>query len=238
VLVANASAGFLNNATIDSASQGLGVSGGALGVNGGTIENSRVGVYANAGGSLQLDGGVLITGSSFMGVSADHGGSVNLQNATVQNSGNTGVMAFSGGSAFIGSNGLVQNNRFGGVDANAGTADVEGHVTGNGCGVCAENGGRLTIQNGALVDGNGTGVQLGVGASFAMQQATIRNNTNDGVHLQGTASGMFNDNNTITGNGGWGIFCDGPPAVAQIQAPQGVGNVSGNSAGQIDCPTT
>ena len=67
---------------------------------------------------------------------------------------------------------------------------------------------------------------------------TIKNNTGNGVHLAGTASGGFNQMNTITGNSQWGIFCDGPPAVAQIQTPPAIDDISGNSAGQINCPET
>jgi hypothetical protein len=240
VLVDNASAGFLNNSTIDGAGDGIGASGAsAIGFNGGTIKNSVTNaVHANNGGHIQLSGGVLVTDTGFHGVVAQTGGSVEVQQATVQNSNGTGVFAFQGGSVHVTQNALIRNNRFGGVGANAGSAEVDGHVTGNGgCGVCGYNGGHLTVQDGALIDANlGDGVQAGVGSTVAVQRATITNNTNSGIHLQGTASAGFDPNNTITGNGQWGIFCDGPPAVAQIQAPQGVGTISGNAAGSIHCP--
>lgn len=240
VLVANASAGFLNNSTINGAGEGIAASGaGAIGFNGGTIKNSGTNaVHASNGGSVQLGGGVLVTDTGFHGVVAQTGGSVEVQQGTVQNSNGTGVFAFQGGSVHVNQNALVQNNRFGGVGANAGSAEVDGHVTGNGgCGVCGYNGGHLTVQDGALIDANnGDGIQAGVGSTVAVQRATVTNNANAGIHLQGTASAGFDPNNTITGNGTWGIFCDGPPAVAQIQDPQGVGTISGNAAGQIHCP--
>ena len=37
----------------------------------------------------------------------------------------------------------------------------------------------------------------------------------------------------VTGNGGYGIVCDGPPSVAVIRGNPGA--VSGNANGQIAC---
>jgi hypothetical protein len=232
----------LNNATIAGGGEGVSAQfGGSVVINGGTISGTQsFGVHAHEDGSIMLAGGAVVTDTAFHAVVAQTGGSVLLQQATVQNSAGTGVFAFQGGSVFVTRDALVRNNKFGGVGANAGVAEIDGHVTGNGgCGVCGFNGGHITVQDGALIDANhGDGVQAGVGSTLAVQKATIKDNTNAGIHLQGTASAGFNGDNTITGNGWWGIFCDGPPAVAQIQAPQGVGTVSGNAAGQINCPTS
>jgi hypothetical protein len=240
VLVANASAGFLNNSTIDGAGDGIAASSaGAIAVNGGTIKNCRDNaVHASNGGHVQLGGGVVVTDTGFHGVVAQTGGSVEVQQATVQNSAGTGVFAFQGGSVHVRQDAVIKNNRFGGVGANAGSAEVDGYVTGNGgCGVCGYNGGHLTVQDGARIDANhGDGIQAGVGSTVAVQRAAVTNNEYAGIHLQGTSSAGFDPNNTITGNGSWGILCDGPPAVAQIQDPQGVGTIGANGAGSIRCP--
>jgi hypothetical protein len=115
--------------------------------------------------------------------------------------------------------------------------------------VHAHEGGSIMLAGGVLVTDTGfhavvaqnagSGVEVGVGSTLAMQRATIKQNGGHGIHLAGTSSAAFGGgDNTITGNGGWGITCDGPPAVAQIQVGQGIGDVSGNAAGQISCPTT
>lgn len=242
MIVANSSTAFMNNLTVDHSHESLSVGGGgSLGVNGGTIENGVIGANVNGGGTLFLGGGVVVTGMSFIGVHAAHGGSATLQDATVQQNAQAGVAAFQGGTVFVTNRALVRANGNFGVSANAATADVEGHVTGNGgCGVCGYNGGHITVQNGALIDGNhGDGAQIGVGSSLATQHATIKDNGGNGISLQGTSTAAFgNGSNTITGNGGWGVFCEGPPAVAQIQAPQPSDDISGNAAGQISCPET
>lgn len=232
---------FLNNATIDGGNEGVSAqAGGSVSVNGGTIANVQsFAVHAHESGSVTLDGGVVVSNDGFQAVVAQDGGSVLLRRATVQGSAGTGVFAFQGGSVFVTRDALVQNNHQCGVIANAGAAEVDGHVTGNyGCGVGGYGGGQLTIQDGALIDANnGDGVQAGVGSTVVIQGVTIANNTGNGVHLTGTSSAAFNQTNTITGNGQWGIFCDGPPSVAQIQVPPSTNNIiSGNSAGQISCP--
>lgn len=233
----------LSNSTITGGDEGVSAnSGGSVGVDGGTISGAQSAVHAHEDGSIVLAGGVVVTDAGFHAVVAQDGGSVLLQSATVENSGGTGVFAFQGGSVFVTRDALVQNNRFGGVGANAGVAEVDGHVTHNqGVGVFGYNGGHITIQDGALVDENdGDGVQAGVGSTVVVQGATIRDNTTAGIHLTGTASAAFGGGNvTITGNGWWGVFCDGPPSVAQLQTSGSPNvNVSGNAAGQIDCPTT
>lgn len=239
VTVANSSTAFMNGLTIDDSNQNLSVGGGgSLGVDGGTIENGFVGANVNADGSLFLTGGVVVENNSFIGVHAAHGGSATLQQATVQGNTQAGVAAFQGGSVFVTNGAVVQNNGNFGVSANAAVADVEGHVTGNGgCGVCGYNGGHITVQGGALIDHNhGDGVQIGVGSSLATQSATIADNDGNGISVQGTSTAAFGSGgNTITGNGGAGVYCEGPPAVAQMQALQPGDNVSGNHGGQVDC---
>lgn len=244
VTVGGGSGLSLNGATVSGGGEGVSAqSGGSVSVNGGTITGtSSFAVHAHEGGSIFLDGGVVVSGAGFHAVVAQDGGSILLRSATVRDNGGFGVFAFQGGSVSVTRDTLVQGNRFAGVAANAGTAEVDGHVTRNhGAGVDAFNGGHLTIQDGAVVDANeGDGVQVAVGSTVALQGATIANNTGNGIHLSGTSSASFgNGDDAITGNGLWGVFCDGPPSVAQVDERGASGvTVGGNGSGQLDCPQT
>lgn len=235
------SIGNLNNSSVTGGNFGIDVGGGAfVNVNGGTVADSGTfGVHARNGASISLGGGAVVTGAGFHGAVADSGGSIDVQNATIQNSGGTGLFAFQGGAVAAFGGSVLQGNGQGGIGANAGAAQLSGGlVTGNSpMGALAYNGGALTIQDGAIVeDNNGSGVQLGVGSTLAVQQATIRDNTGHGIAANDTGV-IGGQGNTITGNGGWGVWCQAAPAVAMISTgPGGLGDLSGNAAGDENCP--
>jgi hypothetical protein len=66
------------------------------------------------------------------------------------------------------------------------------------------------------------------------KSSIVRNNSGDGVHLSDTSVAEVGDGtNQITGNGGHGIACDGPPSVAVIRGNPGT--VSGSASPQIVC---
>lgn len=241
ILVGTNSVANLSNTTVTGGKGGVDVGEGATAtINGGTISGARFfNVHARGGASVSLGGGALVTGSGFHGAQADTGGSITVGAATIQDSAGTGLFAFQGGSVAAFNGSLIKDNRQGGVGANAGVAQISGgRVSGNSpMGTLAYNGGALTIQDGAVVEDNtGSGVQLGVASTLAVQQATIRRNTGHGISANDT-SVIGGQGNEIVDNGGWGVWCQGPPAVAMIStAPGGLGNISGNAAGDENCP--
>lgn len=171
ISVTTGATGTLVNSTVDGFGRGVSVSqGGSLSITGAsTIRSSGdFNVEASNGGSVVIGGGgkfggvPLITDSGHHGVIAGWGGSITIGNAVVQNSAGTGVFAFQGGSVFVMRDTLIQGNARGGVAALGADAEVDGRVTRNfEYGVSGFNGGRLTIQDGAVIDDNaGPGVVL------------------------------------------------------------------------------
>jgi hypothetical protein len=124
------------------------------------------------------------------------------------------------------SNSVISGNAQQGVAVTAGTAAIRDTTT--------------IEQNG------GSGVQAELGSRVLIEgEVLIRSNNEHGIWLKDTSvvGGFPNASTRITLNKWRGIFCDPPPAVAQIQAHySGWGfmlnetHVSGNLLGQISCP--
>lgn len=239
VQLGGGAAGGLDNVSIDSCQTGIdvGYGGSTLKVGGGSIQCQN-GVQAESGGSLFLFGGATIHAAN-LGAFADQGGMISVDQATISNSGGYGVWA-QGGSISVGAGTLVTGSGFAGVEASdGGIAYVRGgaQVSGNGDGVDADGGGHLLL-GGAVVENNtGNGVKLAGGSTLDMTGSTVHGNGGDGLHLNDTSVAQFDPANPdqITGNGGWGIFCEGAPSVAMIEG--GPGTVSGNTTGQNNCPS-
>jgi parallel beta helix pectate lyase-like protein len=232
----------LTNVTIDGCQFGIGAgSGASVGVVGGSITGCRFfAVNVLDGADVTLNGGVAVADSRFQGVVADSGGSIQINDATISNSGIFDVAAFGGNVTVNGSNTLVTGSTFAGVSASdGGNASVTNgaRVSGNGGGgVSADNGGHLLVQDGGIVENNtGPGINLTGASSLRMRGgAVVRGNSGDGVHLSDTSVAEVGDGTSqITGNGGYGIVCDGPPSVAVIRGNPGT--VSSNALGQIAC---
>jgi hypothetical protein len=232
----------LTNVTIDGCSYGIGAGFGAsVVVVGGSITGCQFfGVNVTDDANVTLDGGVTVADTKGHGVVAESGGSILIKDATVSNSGIFGVAAFGGNVTVTGSNTLVTGSTFAGVSASdGGNASVTSgaHVSGNhGGGVSADNGGHLLVQDGGIVENNtGPGISLVAASSVRMRGgAIVSGNSGDGIHLSDTSVAEFGDGTSqITGNGGHGIFCDGPPSVAVIRGDPGT--VSGNASPQIVC---
>jgi hypothetical protein len=232
----------LTNVTIDGCSYGIGAGFGAsVVVVGGSITGCQFfGVNVTDDANVTLDGGVTVANTKSQGVVAESGGSILIKDATVSNSGIFGVAAFGGNVTVTGSNTLVTGSTFAGVSASdGGNASVTSgaRVSGNqGGGVSADNGGHLLVQDGGIVENNtGPGINLVAASSVRMRGvAIVSGNSGDGIHLSDTSVAEFGDGTSqITGNGGYGIACDGPPSVAVIRGDPGT--VSGNASGQIAC---
>jgi hypothetical protein len=107
-------------------------------------------------------------------------------------------------------------------------------------GVRVWEGSRTTLGGGVVIEGNGgMGVFVTGGSLVQAFDATIQNNQGSGIHLADTslAGGTLTDKPIITGNAGWGVFCDAPPAVAQVRLPGlPAATILGNAAGTTNCP--
>jgi hypothetical protein len=232
----------LTNVTIDGCGFGIAAASGAsVFVSGGSITGCRsFAVNARNAATVAINDGLTVTDSRFQGVVAEKGGSIEVNGATISNTGIFGVAAFGGAVSVSGNNTLVTGSTFAGVSASdGGSASVTNgaRVSGNHAGgVVADNGGHLLVQDGGIVENNtgGPGVSLVGASSLRMQGAIVRGNGGDGVHLSDTSVAEFDGGtNQITGNGGHGIACDGPPSVAVFRGNPGT--PTGNASPQIVC---
>lgn len=232
--------GQLHNPTVDNSNQGVNVSaGGSLSIDGGTVSNSATFGVSTDGGHLRLGGGLVISHSSSYGVFATHGGTVEAGDTTVETSGQSGVLAYNGSAIHLFGNGvLVDHNSGQGVEAN-GSAAVQiqngVRITNNAlAGVSASGDSSLQIGGATITGTNGQGVALSLGSTAEIDGTTITGNSADGVYVADTSVVQFDGSNTITGNGGWGVTCQGTPAVAMMHGQPGT--VSGNTIGRVNCP--
>lgn len=236
---ADASVATLTNVSVTSCSKGVNVQdGSSIQIEGGSITCSLFGVHAANDGSVALDNVTVSDATNGFGVGADGGGTVSINDSTISNN-KSGVSASLEGSIDMHGTTVVTGSSQGGVEAgNGGSvlvadgADIEGN---NGGGAAVSTGGRLVIDGGIVENNTGNGVWVFAGSTVHAPNAIIRNNSGDGIHLMDTSVAFVEGNSQITGNGGWGIYCAGPPSVASTFGS--LGTITGNTAGQNNCPT-
>ncbi len=232
--------GLLDGVTIEnSGSSGLNVgSGSSISASSTTISNSQSYGVVTASGHVDLHNST-VTNSRGQGVDAEFSGSVQLYATTVEHSGQTGVIAFWGGSIFAEDGSVIEYNSNGGVGAHGGAVDIaNSRVAHNEGGASTYAGGRLGLSGSTVVENNiGDGVTVaGGGVAGIGDQTIIRGNTGNGVSIADVSMADFGTVNgvQITGNGGWGVYCQSSPAVALITGNPSA--VSGNTAGEDNCP--
>lgn len=228
------STGILINAVLDGNAEGIVVQdGGVLQVVGGVVDNSSEAVLVE-GGHVSLQGTV-VRNSGLRGLFAANGGSIMARDTIVENSADTGVQVNQGGSIVF-ERGTIRNNRSLGVAMHGSSGVFAGgaSITDNASGIGLFNGSRVAFGD-AIVRNNGdVGILLIGGSSIRPQNLLVENNASNGIVLVDTSVAEFDGTSQVINNGGWGIFCQPSPAVAQLSGPPGV--VSGNGAGQVSCP--
>jgi hypothetical protein len=245
----------LNTSTIEkSANNGINVAwGGVVFLNGGIVQqNKMAGINADDDGSADVFGGAILENNGLVGAAAAHGGAVAITAGTVTKNGfgaggQGGVNVGTGGHVVVtGVGAKVLANSVRGIGVfDGGSLIVQDRATvasNAGDGIHLSQGGFVKVKTGAMVlsnTGKGIDVQSGnvtVGDSFG--PAFVENNKGDGLFMRTNSVANFGNAGTkITGNGGWGIFCAGPPAnPLRYGAP--IGTVTGNTAGQIHCNTS
>jgi hypothetical protein len=222
-------------------------------------DGGGVGILADTGASLIVSGGAIERGS--WGLDADRVSHVTLRGTAIRDQ--TGVGAFAGlGSSLYaeavtveGCDTGIQIGQGGSLDLNGGTirdnlrlgialhgsaASLYGGaaVTGNdGVGVGLFNGARLAVADAVVENTTGApgwGLLLLGGASVRSERLVVRGNSGDGINMHDASVLETGTGLQVLNNGGWGILCAPSPAVAQISGTPGP--VSGNTAGQINCP--
>lgn len=166
---------------------------------------------------------------------------MNIEGSEVRGGDGTGVYAFNNASVNLSSS--VVTGSLTGIQVTGGAslfASPLTTVSGNGTGLLVS---AATAEMGGTVEGNGLGVSvLNSGRLLVTASTSIRNNDSHGVSLRDLSLIGVNDEGpvgTITGNGGWGVYCDPATVVPQphTQLLTTV-QVFGNAAGETNCVAT
>lgn len=238
----------LRGASIGDGLQGPSATSSVLQVSAKDVVLDRLTLAGGRGVQINPRSEVLITnsrvvGSSFHGVSI-FSAVVDVGTTTVEGNTVVGIQAMSGSILRL-NNSVIQTNGSALDVANGSFALLDGgtRLVSNGSGGSASFGSTLHVGNTIVESNGGAGLSLTGGSvvhfGFAGGVGVIRANTGHGMQVRDTsvASSLFEGGSAqITNNGGFGVFCSGPPAVAQIVGQ--IGTVSGNVAGQINCPVS
>lgn len=214
-----------------------------------------LGLVVRDGGSAGATN-VMVTGSQ-TGLNVTFNSLLIISDSTIENNGSGALV---GRDSFLSARNTTFRNNSSGIGLPLGRAQfinsvIEGSGSGFGLSVGAGSfvsmsatairtfatgmwlqGGFAGLGDGTIVENNGEGVRAEGGALIALGAATIQNNQGNGIQLGDVtvlSSSIFPSTATITNNGGWGIFCAGPPALPQV--PTSI-PTAGNTAGQINCP--
>jgi hypothetical protein len=195
------------------------------------------GSTADVTGSIIQYNGSLGTGGT-SGVFAGRNSDVIFRGSAgmsyVQYNADMGIEVRNQSNVAFGTGGItVQGNQTNGISVETGSHlqvnSPKTIVQGNGAacpldpacgGILATENSTVTLDVGTVSGNQGAGVSVQLGATISvgstiasMGTATISNNSGDGIHFQWDSTGKINAGNTITGNGGASVFCDGGSLV-------------------------
>ena len=259
VLVSDARRVVLSNMTIIGGERGIVVHRADASAVGITVrDNSGDGIVAFNNASFSVRDSVIVDNGS--GVGAGAASIVSLTNSEVSGSSGTGVSAHGGTmvinrSEIVGNekgavaqedgtlrivNTEVEDNQGGGVLVISSRVSLDGAATriaGNGGGIEVTNGSSISIETGPVLveDNRGGGIVVFGGSALRAGELIVRNNDGNGISV-GDLSTLNPDAIQVVDNNGWGIFCEGPPAVAVFggqvfydEEPVLSGNVEGDT---------
>jgi hypothetical protein len=186
---------------------------------------------------------VTISGSKWAGIWLN-GGSIELDDSTITGT-STGIWAWKNAVATVNAS-TISANSFAGVYAERSTVmlDQGTVLSGNGTGLSLNNGSSASMNVATISQNQGFGVTIWQASTASLGNGTvITGNAGDGINLKDTgvlAGGSFGAAGSgahVLNNGGFGVFCSGAPATAQILGVTWGGVVvSGNTGGNVNCP--
>ena len=204
------------------------------------LDNAIWGVTADSGGSVVLEN-CEISGNS-QGLFASHATIVGVDLHVTGNE--TGVGAHLGGQITIWAS-VIEENGTGvagqlnsSIKAGAGTRIANNEFNG----VHMSTGSVFVMSDNSIIEGNGGhGIEASGASTVSVgfpNSSIVRGNAGDGVSLGDLSNGEIGDpNSQIVDNGGWGINCAGPSAIASAQSDgHEWADLSGNGSGPTNCP--
>lgn len=206
----------MGNCEIIDNDKGISVSGSTIKISNSEITGNNKGAMAQFGGYLEI-WDTLIANNEFSGVSSS-GGNLFVSGDTIITGSIYGVMIGRGSSAGISGSVIVENNQDTGISAFEGSTILASDV---------------------IVRNNGSGFSAGDLSTLSIWSSQIIGNHSDGISVWDLSTVHVWSTTQIIDNGGWGIRCEGPPAIAVLG---GQGNFdpdeivfSGNTSGDTNC---
>ena len=101
-------------------------------------------------------------------------------------------------------------------------------------GISGWNGASLDIRHAKIYGNTENGIVLSLRSTLRIYDSTVSNNLHDGIWVyRGSAVILSADGPlaSVTGNVGWGVFCDD----TESSLAGSVSGVTGNGAGQTSC---
>lgn len=183
--------------------------------------------------------GVTVADSAGTGIEMQTGSTLTADDLTITGSGFTGLHVWNGSIANVGSGTISYNHHGGVIVQDGGTAVLGGEISHNDVGgVTSMEGSQVSLSGASIHDNDYWGVDISGGSRVIFSDHNnISANSGSGVTVEDASLGVFqhgDDTTSITDNAAWGVNCSAAPAVAMIAGTPGT--VSGNQAGQLNCP--
>jgi parallel beta-helix repeat protein len=248
------------NDIIGNSSSGVGVEGSSATVINNIISgNGGKGIYVASSGNSRIGindsdqpAGNTIENNGYDGIQISNSAAAYMLANTIRLNGLTtgrhGVGIHRASGRLMGNN-IIQGNGWHGVSVNLGQlyqgvgdffnlTPGPDQITGNEhSGIYGWNGAHLDIQHLTVTGNKQHGIALSLQSTLRLFDATISGNLMNGIVLWDSSSvarySTDSPRDTITGNTGWGIICYGE---SHLVGGTGNSGVSGNSAGQVNCP--
>jgi len=206
-----------------------------------TLSGAAFGLWVDAGSFVDVTDTTI---QDNMGHAVMVSGRLRLTNSAVTGAGNAGITAAPGAVVVLQSTSIVDNVGAALMLERArGVVRLDSHLDRNSAGIVLSNGSSVQVRESSASDNIGFGLVVSGGSAAEIIPGTlVAGNTRDGIIVHDTSVlrllGTSASPTQITNNGGWGVFCDPSPAVAQIaELTPGVVITGNSGAGQISCPT-
>ena len=207
------------------------------------VDNNSFGVFSS-GGDVEIRTCDLSNNGSDALISND-GGAINAYAVNVSGNAAVGVTAFEGATVTLNESEILGNGSHGVRGLANGTVGLNTSRVADNKGDGAQFGtGSMLNARDATIEGNGAaGISAEQGSVVVAIDSVVRDNASDGMRLEGLSNGSAGEFpgglvGQIVDNGGFGIRCSAPPAVAaaQYQDILASPDLSGNALGPTNCP--
>ncbi len=169
------------------------------------------------------------------------GATIYVQASEVVDNGEIGLAANPGGSLSIDGT-LVRGHNYAGVSALSSDVSISeaSRIVNNDQGVNVGGGSTVSLEGKVVIEDNASdGISASGGSAVSVSDTIVRGNGGNGISVADLSTVSAFATTQAVDNGGWGIRCDGPPAIA-VLGGQGLFDpaeltLTGNASGATNC---